>query len=261
MVKEKKEVLIIIPAYNEGENIGALLEKLERKDISSICDVLVINDASKDDTGQIVKNRGHKVVRNIFNLGYGSGLQVGYKYAKRNNYSFVIQMDADGQHDPENVLRIYNALTKADEKGQIPDIVLGSRFLKDSPDYKSTLAKDLGYILFRTLIKILTGRSIKDPTTGLQGLSRRAFCYYAGFDHFDDQYPDANMILQMIMLGYNVKEIPALMHQRTTGKSMHSGLKPIIYMIRMCYSILAVWIRIKILKTDKKVKPNDSLAT
>ena len=119
----------------------------------------------------------------------------------------------------------------------------------------------MGYTLFRSLIRIFTGKKISDPTTGLQGLSRRTFCYYAGFDHFDDQYPDANMILQMIMLGYEVKEIPALMHQRTTGKSMHSGLKPIIYMIRMCYSIFAVWIRIKVLKTDKKVKPNDSLAT
>ena len=261
MAGKRKDVLIIIPAYNEGHNIGTVLEKLERKDIADICDVLVINDASTDDTGQVVRSRGHRVVKNVFNLGYGSGLQVGYIYAKRMGYKFVIQMDGDGQHDPENVLKIYKALTTADENNQIPDIVLGSRFLKDSPDYKSTLAKDAGYVLFRVIIKLLTGKKIMDPTTGLQGLSRRAFSYYAGFDHFDDQYPDANMILQMIMLGYNVKEIPALMHQRTEGKSMHSGLKPIIYMIRMCYSIFAVWIRIKILKTDQKVKPNDSLVT
>ena len=107
MAQKRKKVLIIIPAFNEGKNIGSLLEKLERKDISDICDILVINDASSDDTGQIVRNRGHKVVRNIYNLGYGSGLQAGYRYAKRYDYSFVIQMDADGQHDPENVLKIY----------------------------------------------------------------------------------------------------------------------------------------------------------
>ena len=261
MSKKRKSVLIIIPAYNEEKNIGTLLEKLERKDISDICDVLVVNDASSDNTGQVVRSRGHKVVRNIYNLGYGSGLRVGYLYAKRYNYSYVIQMDGDGQHDPENVLKIYNTLVTPDENNEVPDIVLGSRFMKESPEYKSTLAKDAGYVIFRSIIKMLTGRTIKDPTTGLQGLSRRAFCYYAGFDHFDDQYPDANMILQMIMLGYNVKEIPALMHQRITGKSMHSGLKPIIYMIRMCYSIFAVWIRIKILKTDKKVNINDSLAS
>ncbi len=259
-MKKRKKVLIIIPAYNEGKNIGNLLEKLERPDIADLCDVLVINDASSDDTGQVVRNRGHKVVRNIYNLGYGSGLQVGYRYAKRYGYCFVIQMDADGQHDPENVLKIYKALTTPDEKGEIPDMVLGSRFLKDSPKYKSSVAKDMGYVVFRALIKMLTGKTIMDPTTGLQGLSRRTFCYYAGFDHFDDQYPDANMILQMVLLGYKVVEIPALMHQRTEGKSMHSGLKPIIYMVRMTYSIFAVWIRVKILKMDKKVKPNDSLS-
>ena len=253
MSKKRKNVLIIIPAYNEGKNIGELLEKLEKKEIADICDILVINDASTDDTGKTVRSRGHKVIRNIYNLGYGSGLQVGYVYAKRYDYNFVIQMDGDGQHDPENVLKIYKALTTPDENNQVTDIVLGSRFLKDSPEYKSTLAKDAGYVLFRTIIKILSGKTIMDPTTGLQGLSRRTFTYYAGFDHFDDKYPDANMILQMIMLGFNVKEIPALMHQRVTGKSMHSGIKPIIYMIRMCYSIVAVWIRIKVLKIDKKL--------
>jgi glycosyltransferase involved in cell wall biosynthesis len=261
MANKRKKVLIVIPAYNEGKNIGPLLEKLERKDISDICDILVINDASTDDTGQVVKSRGHKVIRNIYNLGYGSGLQAGYRYAKRYDYSFVIQMDGDGQHDPENVLNIYKALTTADENNIQPDIVLGSRFLKDSPKYKSTLIKNIGYALFRTMIRILSGKKISDPTTGLQGLSRRTFCYYAGFDHFDPDYPDANMILQMIMLGYNVKEIPAKMHPRTKGKSMHSGLKPLMYVIRMCYSILAVWMRIKILKTDKKVNINDSLAS
>ena len=261
MAAKRKKVLIIIPAFNEGKNIGPLLEKLERKDISDICDILVVNDASTDDTGRVVRSRGHKTIRNIYNLGYGSGLQAGYRYAKRYDYSFVIQMDGDGQHDPENVLNIYKALTTADENNQQPDIVSGSRFLKDSEAYKSSLIKNIGYILFRALIKILTGKKISDPTTGLQGLSRRTFCYYAGFDHFDPDYPDANMILQMIMLGYNVKEIPAKMHKRTKGKSMHSGLKPLIYVIRMCYSIFAVWIRIKILKTDKKVNINDSLAS
>ena len=112
MAAKRKKVLIIIPAYNEGKNIGPLLEKLERKDISDICDILVVNDASTDDTGRVVRSRGHKTIRNIYNLGYGSGLQAGYRYAKRYDYSFVIQMDGDGQHDPENVLNIYKVQTQ-----------------------------------------------------------------------------------------------------------------------------------------------------
>ena len=130
--------MIIIPAYNEEESIKDVLDALETPEIREIADILIMNDASSDNTSWIAKRRNYKVITHVFNLGYGSAIQLGYKYAVRRRYDYVIQMDADGQHDPENVLRIYNALTKADEKGQIPDIVLGSRFLKDSPDYKST---------------------------------------------------------------------------------------------------------------------------
>lgn len=248
----EKEVLIVIPAYNEAKTIGNLLEQIEKEEIFEKCDILVVNDASNDGTSDVVKARGHKVITHIYNLGYGSGLQTGYKYAKRMDYKYVIQLDADGQHDACNIAKIYDALVTADEDGNCPDIVLGSRFLKDSPKYQSTLLKDLGYTMFRTLIKIFTKQKIMDPTTGLQGLSRRAFCKYSRYDWFDERYPDANMITQMILLGYKVVEIPALMHQRTTGKSMHSGLKPIMYMIKMNYMIFAVWVRFGLLKLDRK---------
>ena len=106
--------------------------------------------------------------------------------------------------------------------------------------------------LFRFLIKLSTGKKITDPTTGLQGLSHRAFSYYAGYGHFDDKYPDANMIMQMLLLGFQIEEVPALMHPRTAGKSMHSGLKPVVYMLRMMFSMLAVWLRIKLFRADLK---------
>ena len=108
--------------------------------------------------------------------------------------------------------------------------------------------------MFRFLIRIGTGKKITDPTTGLQGLSRRAFGFYALYNHFDDKYPDANMIMQMMLLGYRVKEIPAVMHVRTEGVSMHSGLKPIVYMFRMTFSIIAVWLREKLYHVDEEVR-------
>ncbi len=250
MQDKKKEVLIIIPAYNEGKTIGALLDKLEAPEIANLADILVMNDASKDNTAQIVKEHGHTVVNHIYNLGYGSGLQVGYKYAVRKGYKYVIQMDADGQHDVSNVKRIYDALHTKNEKGAYPDIVLGARFMKGGYDYPTTPMKKIAYVIFRFLIRLGTGKKIADPTTGLQGLSQRAFTYYAQYNHFDDMYPDANMIMQMLLLGYHVEEIPALMHVRTEGISMHSGFKPVIYMFRMMYSIIAVWLRIKLFRVD-----------
>lgn len=261
--ERKKELLIIIPAYNEAQNITRLLDKLDKPPISDIADILIMNDASHDATNWIAKQRGYDVVTHIFNLGYGSGIQVGYKFAVRRNYRYVIQMDADGQHDICNIMTIYKQLKTPDEDGRYPDIVLGSRFMKGSAKYEVGLAKKIAFILFRKMIKIGTGVHIFDPTTGLQGLSRKAVLYYSGYGNFDDKYPDANMILQMLLLGFKVEEIPAVMHFRMVGKSMHSGIKPVFYMMRMTVSIIAVWFRIKVFKigTDMVIDKWDYLET
>lgn len=260
MKKTRKELLIIIPAYNEGKNIPALFEKMKNAGVDDLADVLIMNDASKDNTETICKEAGYLVVNHVYNLGYGCGLQVGYRYATKHGYKYVIQMDADGQHDVSNIFAIYKELTEEDPNGKRPDLVLGSRYVKGAEKYPTSFLKKIAYVIFRLLILMGTGRKIMDPTTGLQGLSRRAFTFYAGYNHFDDKYPDANMIMQMILLGFRVKEIPALMHIRTEGVSMHSGLKPILYMFRMTFSIMAVWVRIKIFRVDKGVA-NESLVS
>ncbi len=248
----KKELLIIIPAYNEEKTIPKVLEQLENPEIANLADVLVMNDASSDRTNWEVKQRHHAVVTHVFNLGYGSALQLGYKYAIRYGYRYVIQMDADGQHDVSNVLHLYKELKTPDENGQYPDIVLGSRYMDGSAAFKTSSLKRFAYWMFRHIIKMATGRTIADPTTGLQGLSRRAALYYSKFNNFDDRYPDANMITNMLLSEFRVVEIPAVMHTREFGKSMHSGLKPIGYMFHMFLSIMAVLVRQHILKNVPK---------
>lgn len=248
--KGHKELLIIMPAYNEEKNIGKVLEQLERAGVCEYADVLVMNDASSDATNWLVKARGYTLVTHVFNLGYGSALQLGYKYAIRRKYHYVIQMDADGQHDVCNIPVLYKKLKKQDADGRCPDIVLGSRFLKESEAYPTSHKKKIAYRLFRWMIRVIAGKKISDPTTGLQGLNRKAVLYYSKYKHFDDKYPDANMIIQMLLLGFKVEEIPAVMHNRQTGVSMHSGLKPVIYMFRMVFSIIGVVFRVKVLKID-----------
>ncbi len=249
----KKELLIIIPAYNEEKNISPLLERLQEPEIAEIADVLIMNDASSDATSYVVKAHHFEVVTHVFNLGYGSALQLGYKYAIRRGYQYVIQMDADGQHDVCNIINIYKKLKTKDEDGCYPDIVLGSRFMDGSGDFPVSAVKKFAINLFKTMIFLGSGKKVVDPTTGLQGLSRRVVLFYSKYNHFDDRYPDANMILQMQLLGYRITEIPAIMHLRTEGVSMHSGLKPVLYMFRMTFSIIAVLIREKVLKIDKRV--------
>ena len=250
-MSKKKDALIVIPAYNESENIEKVLRQLEQAEIHDIADVLVVNDASTDGTDRIVEDLGCAVVSLPFNMGYGSALQTGYKYAVRHGYSYVLQMDGDGQHDVCNIPALYEQLATADESGARPDIVLGARFRKDSAPFTTTIPKKIVYALFRKIIKWFTGKKITDPTTGLQGLSRKAFTYYSKYNNYDDKYPDANMLILMMLLGFNVVEIPAVMHQRTAGKSLHSGLRPFWYMLRVLYSILIILIQVKLLKMDE----------
>lgn len=244
----RKELLIILPVRNEEKNIGKVLEQLCCPEILETADILCINDASSDRSEEIIDGYPCVQIVNVYGLGYGSALQSGYKYAVRNKYQYVIQMDADGQHDVCNIPMIYRKLKAAGPDGEGEDIVLASRFMEGSSRFPVSAVKRFAFWLFRTMIHMVTGRKIADPTTGLQGLGRRAFSYYAQYNNFDHQYPDANMVMQMLLLNYRLTEVPAVMHARTEGKSMHSGLEPVSYMLRMCLSVPAVVFRIKVLR-------------
>lgn len=249
----KKELLIIIPAYNEGENIRRVLTQLEGLEIADRTEILVINDASTDSTNWIVKEMQYPMISQLFNMGYGCALQTGYKYAVRRGYKYIIQMDGDGQHDICNIPVIYQKLKEKGEDGRYPDIVLGARFRKDSSDFPVSFPKKIVYSMFRLMIRLITGEKLSDPTTGLQGLSRKAFLYYSKYNHFDDKYPDANMLILMLLVKFKVVEVPAVMHTRTEGTSMHSGLKPFWYMLRVMYSTVINVFRVKCLKMDMGV--------
>ena len=241
------KTLILIPAHNEEATIGTLIEDLQRAGVHDFADILVVDDYSDDHTGNIVREHGELALRNIFNLGYGSAIQLGYKYAVRRGYDYVIQMDADGQHDICNVFALYRALTETGEHGECPpDIVVGSRFLPGSVSFPCSHVKMFAIRLFRFLIRMLTGKHLTDPTSGLQGLRRPAFLFYSMYNNFNSRYPDANMIVQMLMLGFTVAEIPSVMHARESGESMHHGIfKPAFYMLLMMVSILSVYWREK----------------
>ncbi|MFZ7120107.1 MAG: glycosyltransferase family 2 protein [Eubacteriaceae bacterium] len=241
-----KELLIIIPAYNEEFAIGKLLDSILENGYGEIADILVINDKSSDNTENIVSMYGKPVnmITHIFNMGYGATLKTGYVYATKNNYQYVIQMDADGQHGVNNIYNLYEKI----KSKNAADIIIGSRFVKGSISFKISLLKKIAIVFFQFLIKVFTKNKITDPTSGLQALNRRTFSYYAKFMNFDPRYPDANMIIKMLLLGYKIEEIPSTMYERTMGESIHSGLKPILYMVLMMLSTLTIILQYKFLK-------------
>jgi len=234
-MKQVKRCLIIIPAYNEEKNIGNVLKEVTQ--LYPEFDVLVVDDGSSDNTGARVLLQRVKMITHPFNLKYGSALQTGFKYAVVHGYSFVVQFDADGQHDPQDIRTIIKVL----EMGQA-DIVIGSRFLGKS-SYRTGFLKKTAIVLFRMIIRAATGVRITDPSSGLQGLTRRAFSYYALTGHYPADYPDADVLIQMILNGFRVCEFPADIRARESGQSMHSGIKPVYYLIKMLVSIMVVLLR------------------
>lgn len=224
-------VLIIIPAYNEAENIEKVLKDI--KDNISYADTVVINDCSTDNTASIVKNNDIKCITNVFNMHYAWAVQTGLKYASQNNYDYAILMDADGQHLASEAAKLYEAATKTPET----DIVIGSRYIKKT-GYKCPFFRRIGTKIFKILIKVFTRKTIADPLSGFQCLNKRVVDYYAGCGNYPE-FPDASLIIEMILRGYSVKEVPVKMLNRENGTSMHSGIwKPIKYMTTQFYTCI-----------------------
>ena len=228
------KTLIIIPAYNEEKNIGAVLEGIQK--ISPGLPILVINDGSSDNTEKVVLEHNAEVISLPYNSGYGIALQTGFLYAVKNNFSIVVQMDSDGQHDPANIKDLIEEVKK-----DSCDVVIGSRFLsKDS--YKSSLARHAGMLLFGSIASLLCGQKVTDPTSGFQALKGSAI-QFAASDNYPPDYPDADFIILMNRCGFKVKEIPVTMHASPVKESMHHGHKTIYYVFKMFLSIFVTLLR------------------
>lgn len=234
------EGLLIIPAYNEEKNIGQVLRKLKLLNLG--LDIIVINDGSKDKTIEVVEEEKITIISHPYNLGYAAALQTGFKYARNKGYNYVIQFDSDGQHDTNDIPQMMKEL----EKGY-GDIIIGSRFIGKG-NFKAGFLKKVVINFMSLLIKLLAKASVTDPTSGFKGLSKRTYTFYSKMSNFPNDYPDADILIRMIRLGYKVYEIPIDVKERTEGKSMHSGLKPVIYLFKILLSIVVIILREKLIK-------------
>jgi glycosyltransferase involved in cell wall biosynthesis len=226
------KVLIILPARNEESTVGAVLDKIQ--ELYPGMDILVVDDASTDRTASVVQSRRNiSLVRLPVWLGYGGALQTGYKYAVRNDYQSVVQLDADGQHDPKSIAQLLSHLEEA-------DVVVGSRFLREG--YHMSLTRRLGCFVLSFLAKQLTGIRITDPTSGFQALTQRAL-QIAIQDHYPLDYPDIDVLILMHRYHLRVKEIPVMMYPAHQKTGMHEGLQVWYYAIKMLLSIFIMTLR------------------
>jgi len=219
------KVLVIIPAYNEEDNILPLIKEVTDYGY----DYLVINDCSKDNTSEILRENNINHLDLPINLGIAGVTQVGFKYGKEHEYDCVVCIDGDGQHLPEYV----GDLTKQIELGY--DYVIGSRYV----DKKKELSlRMIGSRILCTLIRLKSGQKVSDPTSGMRALGKKVIDEFAESMNF---YAEPDALCYLIRKDYNVKEIQVEMKEREKGTSYFTNpFKSIYFMLAVSLSIIFI---------------------
>ena len=221
-------MIIIVPAYNEQAHLEGLLNALAAAELGA--EIVVIDDGSHDATAQIAAKAGARVLQHPFNLGYGAALQTGYKYALSVGADVVIQMDADGQHDPAQIPQLVAPLQAGD-----CDLVIGSRFLQPG-GYAMGRTRNFGRQVFRLLGRI-AGIQVTDPTSGFQVLNRKTLELYAE-DFFPHDYPDVDVLVMASRRGIRIQECAVQMNESPRVSTLHGGARAIYYVYKM---VLSLW--------------------
>lgn len=220
------EILLVIPAYNEEANIEAVVDKLIRE--YPQLSYVIINDGSTDRTARICKDRGYQVVNLSQNLGLAGAFQTGMKFAFRHGYRYAVQFDGDGQHRPEYIEKMKRKM----DEGY--DIVIASRFVDEK---KTWSVRMLGSNLIQFAIKITTGITVKDPTSGMRMFNRNTIEEFALNLNYG---PEPDTISYLLKQGANIAEIQVEMDNRTGGVSYLTPWKASGYMMRMLISIFLI---------------------
>lgn len=224
----QSKVLVIIPAYNEQD---AILNTV-RSVVACGYDYIVVNDGSKDKTLSVCRDNHLNVLDLPQNLGIGGAVQTGHKYALRHGYDIDIQVDGDGQHDPKYIQHLVEAVDGGS------DLVIGSRFVRESEGFQSTALRRLGIGWFRLLLKALTGASVTDATSGFRACGRRAIALYSSSYPID--YPEPESVALALKQGLQVREVPVAMKERQGGRSSIGGISSLYYMVKVTLAICIV---------------------
>ena len=226
-MNKKSPVLVIIPAYNEEDNITNVIEGLGK--YASKYDRVFVDDGSTDKTAAIIQQHGEDLLSLPCNLGYGRALQTGMLYALNHSYQIIVFFDSDGQHIPSYISHLVRELQNSNT-----DMIIGSRFLRGQ-GYKGPLSKKIGVIIFSHLIKIFTGKRIYDSTSGLKAINAKV-CQILVRGVFADFH--AESLINLLLRGIKIREYPITVKKRVYGQSMYSLLSTLSYPFITLFLIL-----------------------
>ncbi len=222
------KILVIVPAYNESENIEKVIQTIENCDVD--VDYLVVNDCSTDNTKQILSNDRASYINLPVNLGIGGAVQAGYVYAVENDYDIAIQVDGDGQHDPAYIPKLIEPIIN-DEA----DMVVGSRFIENE-GFQSSALRRTGINFLSFLIKIMCRVKVYDVTSGFRATNKKLNELFS--KEYAQDYPEPEAIITSVRNKARIKEVPVVMLERIGGESSIKSFKSLMYMIKVSVSIV-----------------------
>jgi glycosyltransferase involved in cell wall biosynthesis len=222
--------IAVIPAFNEAGSIGRVVR--EALELEHPPDLLVIDDGSTDGTSDAARRAGATVLRLPFNCGIGGAVQTGLRFAARRGYDYTVRIDGDGQHDP----RMLRSLLGPLERGEA-DFVVGSRFL-DRQGFQSSAPRRAGVRWFCTLLRVVCGLHLTDPTSGLWAANRRAMALLA--DTYASDYPEVDALVRLSRNGCTLIEVPTSMRPRSAGGSSIGPSNAAYYMLKVTVALLIV---------------------
>ena len=217
-----RRVLVVVPAWNEAGTVADVV--CEVREACPAADVLVVDDGSWDDTAAVAGSAGALVCRLPFNLGVGGAMRTGYRYALRNGYDVVVQVDADGQHDPRYVDKLVSALADA-------DVVIGARFAGEG-DYPARGPRRWAMAILARTLSRLSGSRLSDVTSGFRAANAQAIAVFA--THYPTEYLGDTVESLVIALrsGCRVAQVPVSMRPRSDGRASQSSARAMVYLVR-----------------------------
>jgi glycosyltransferase involved in cell wall biosynthesis len=227
-------IVAVVPAWNEEGAIGSVIDEIARARPAS--EVVVVDDASTDDTAAVALRHGATVLRLPFNVGIGGAVQTGFRYALAQGYDRAVRLDGDGQHDASQIPRILAPI----EEGAA-DLVIGSRFVDPGGTYRPPFARRMGIRVFARLVSLLCGQRVTDTTSGFVALDRAGIELFAA--EYPHDYPEVESTLVALRSGLRLAQVQVEMRERTTGASSITFLRSLYYIVKVTLALLIASLR------------------
>ena len=234
-------ILVVMPAWNEQESVAMVVKEAQAAVPGA--EILVVDDASTDLTAATARQAGADVIRNVFNLGVGGAMRVGFRHAARRGYAVVVQVDADGQHDPRDIPRLLACLEESAGPGaEEPHVVIGARFAGVGR-FPVPRARRVAMRMLASHLSRLTGAELTDVTSGFRAYDRAAIELFARTYPAEYLSDTVESLVIASRAGARVSQVPVSMRPRMAGSPSQSSWRSVGYLLRVGVTLLLERIR------------------